>query len=83
MRRKQPGIEVSSLDSSATWQARRPAAVRWLRSASGRLALSALCVVLVLGAVIGMFMRASADPIGVARIALGMLSPTPTAVIPH
>lgn len=60
---------------------RRAAAARWLRSLQGRVALSALVSVLVAGVLAGMVARVTPDPLGVARAALNLPTPTETAII--
>ena len=61
---------------------RRTSATRWLRSLQGRVALSALVITLVAGALAGMVARATPDPLGIARAALNLPTPTETVIIP-
>jgi hypothetical protein len=76
-----PDVEVTSLDPETTRHEQLKGVTRWLRAWPGRLALSALTLLLIAGALVAMFTRASADPIGEARTALGLFTPTPTPVI--
>ncbi len=75
-------IEITPLDPLTPRQARRSTIERWLRSRPGRLALSAITLLLVLGALVGMLAQSNPDPIDAARIALGYTAPTPTPIIP-
>ena len=75
-------LEVTSLDAGPARYERLQGVRRWLRAWPGRLALSALTLLIIAGALVAMFARASADPIGEARTALGFSTPTPTPLIP-
>lgn len=75
-------IEITPLDSLRPRLAQRSTVTRWLRSWPGRLALSMLTALIILGALVGMLAQSSSDPIGTARIALGLTIPTRTPFIP-
>ena len=62
--------------------ARRSAVARWMRSRPGRLALSALTLLIILAALAGILARSNPDPIGAAKTAMGYTTPTPTLFIP-
>lgn len=75
-------LEVTPLDPKPREHSRRSAAILWLRSRPGRMALSALTLIIILGALAGILVRSSPDPLGSVQIALGYSTPTPTPFIP-
>ena len=75
-------IEITPLDSLRPRLAQRSPVTRWLRSWPGRLALAMLTALIILGALVGMLAQSNPDPIGTARIALGLSTPTITPIIP-